>query len=77
MVAVGGAVRPCNGADIENGRVVRYRMPKNLLACMQVLEYDRSFLASRILFDKFNGNIIISGAFGLFRKDLVIAGRRL
>ena len=72
-VAVGGAVRPCNGATIENGRVTRYRMPKNLLASMQVLEYDRSFLASRILFDKFNGNIIISGAFGLFRKDLVIA----
>ena len=72
-VAVGGAVRPCNGAVIENGHVTRYRMPKNLLASMQVLEYDRSFLASRILFDKFNGNIIISGAFGLFRKSLVIA----
>ena len=40
---------------------------------MQVLEYDRSFLASRILFDKFNGSLIISGAFGLFRKDMVIA----
>lgn len=72
-IAVGGAVRPCNGATIENGRVTRYRMPENLLASMQVLEYDRSFLASRILFDKFNGNIIISGAFGLFRKDLVVA----
>ena len=72
-VAVGGAVRPCNGATIENGRVTRYRMPKSLLASMQVLEYDRSFLASRILFDKFNGNIIISGAFGLFQKDLVVA----
>ena len=72
VVAVGGTVRPCNGAEIENGRVVRYRMPKKLLACMQVLEYDRSFLASRILFDKFNGNIIISGAFGLFLKSVVI-----
>ena len=40
---------------------------------MQVLEYDRSFLASRILFDEFNGNLIISGAFGLFKKDIVIA----
>ena len=73
VVAVGGAVRPCNGAEIENGRVVRYRMPGNLLASMQVLEYDRSFLASRILFDKFNGNIIISGAFGLFLKSVVTA----
>ena len=73
VVAVGGTVRPCNGATIQDGRVVRYRMPKGLLASMQVLEYDRSFLASRILFDKFNGNIIISGAFGLFRKSVVIA----
>ena len=72
-VAVGGAVRPCNGATIENSRVTRYRMPRSLLASMQVLEYDRSFLASRILFDKFNGNIIISGAFGLFQKSPVIA----
>lgn len=73
VVAVGGAVRPCNGADIENGRVVRYRMPRNLLACMQVLEYDRSFLAARIMMDKFNGSIIISGAFGLFQKNMVVA----
>lgn len=72
VIAVGGSIRPCNGAEIQNGQVVRYRMPKKLLACMQVLEYDRSFLASRILFDKFNGNIIISGAFGLFQKNLVI-----
>lgn len=72
VVAVGGAVRPCNGAEIETGRIIRYSMPKKLLACMQVLEYDRSFLVSRILFDKFNGNIIISGAFGLFQKELVI-----
>lgn len=73
VVAVGGCVRPCNGVEFENCRVKKYRLPKNLLACMQVLEYDRSFLASRILFDKFNGSLIISGAFGLFKKDVVIA----
>ena len=72
IVAVGGAVRPSNDVEIENGRVKKYRLPKNILACMQVLEYDRSFLASRILFDKFNGSLIISGAFGLFKKSVVI-----
>ena len=72
VIAVGGSVRPCNGAEIENGRVIRYRMPNNILACMQVLEYDRSFLAARIMLDKFNGSIIISGAFGLFKKSVVI-----
>ena len=73
VVAVGGVVRPCNGAELERGRVKKYKLPGNILACMQVLEYDRSFLASRILFDKFNGSLIISGAFGLFKKDTVIA----
>lgn len=72
VVAVGGAVRPCNGMEIVDGKPVRYKMPDKLLPCMQVLEYDRSFLASRILFDQFNGNIIVSGAFGLFKKSLVI-----
>lgn len=40
---------------------------------MQSLEYDRSFLAARILLDKINANMIISGAFGLFEKKTVIA----
>ena len=73
VVAVGGLVRIANDVELEHGRVKKYRLPRNLLACMQVLEYDRSFLASRILFDQFNGSLIISGAFGLFRKDVVIA----
>lgn len=72
IVAVGGAVRPCNGTEIHDGRVISYHMPNKILPCMQVLEYDRSFLAARILFDKFNGSIIISGAFGLFKKSIVI-----
>ena len=72
VVAVGGAVRPCNGAQIQDGRVIAYRMPRRILPCMQVLEYDRSFLAARILFDRFNGSILISGAFGLFKKSTVI-----
>ena len=72
VVAVGGSVRPSNGAVIENSRVVSYRLPKSLLGSMQTLEYDRSFLASRILLDKFNGALIISGAFGLFQKQVVI-----
>lgn len=71
-VAVGGVIRPANDVELEHGRVVRYKLPANLIACMQALEYDRSFLASRILLAQFNGSLIISGAFGLFKKDIVI-----
>lgn len=73
VVAVGGLVRPSNGAVLKSGHVVSYALPKKIIPAMQVLEYDRSFLSARILFDQFNGNLIISGAFGLFKKDIVIA----
>lgn len=73
VVAVGGTVRPSNDVDLFEGKVKKYRLPKSILACMQLLEYDRSFLASRILFDHFNGSLIISGAFGMFKKEAVIA----
>lgn len=73
VVAVGGLIRVAQCIEMEDGRVTGYHLPWNLLSSMQVMEYDRSFLASRILMDGFNGNLIISGAFGLFKKDIVIA----
>lgn len=73
VVAVGGMVRVAQCVEMVDGRVYSYRMPWNPIVGMQVVEYDRSFLASRILLDQFSGNLIISGAFGLFKKDVVIA----
>jgi len=73
VVAVGGLVRISNCAVLRDGELVEYHMPWNPIVGMQVLEYDRSFMASRIMMDKFNGNLIISGAFGLFQKDMVVS----
>lgn len=73
IIACGGFIRLSNAVTLEKGLVTNYELPKSLLICMQVLEYDRSFLASRILLDEYNGNLIISGAFGLFQKDIVIS----
>ncbi len=73
VIAVGGTVRPSNGAELKLGHVKSYHLPNNLLACMQTLEYDRSFLAARILLDRLNASLIISGAFGLYHKETVIA----
>ena len=74
-MAVGGLVRISNCAVLSEGELVDYHMPWNPIVGMQILEYDRSFMASRILMDKFNGNLIISGAFGLFKKDMVASVR--
>lgn len=73
IVAVGGLIRVAQCVDMEDGEVKSYHLPLNPITCMQVVEYDRSFLASRILMDQFNGSMIISGAFGLFKKDIVVA----
>lgn len=73
VVAVGGLIRPSNGIEFHDGEPAAHSLPSKIIPAMQVLEYDRSFLSARILFDQFNGNLIISGAFGLFKKDVVIA----
>lgn len=73
VIACGGLVNIANGVTLKNGKVIKYKLPNNILIIMQALEYNRSFLASRILLDQFNGNLIISGAFGLFRKDMVVS----
>lgn len=72
VVACGGQIAVSNGIRLVDGEVRSYHMPKRLIISMQVLEYERSFLASRIFMNRFNGNLIISGAFGLFKKETVV-----
>ena len=47
-------------------------MPTNALAGIQVVEYLRAFLFGRLGWNRLGGNIIISGAFGLFRRESVL-----
>jgi len=73
VVAVGGLIVISQCVIEEDGIAVGFRLPRSLLVSLQAVEYNRSFLASRILMDAFNGNLIISGAFGLFKKATVAA----
>ncbi|WP_321307567.1 glycosyltransferase [Marinifilum fragile] len=72
VIAAGGVVRIANSCVIENGRIAEVCVPKNLLARMQVLEYTRSFLMGRMAWAKLDGLIIISGAMGMFDRDVVV-----
>lgn len=72
VIAAGGVVRIANSCVIENGRIAEVCVPKNLLARMQVLEYTRSFLMGRMAWAKLDGLIIISGAMGMFEREVVV-----
>jgi cellulose synthase/poly-beta-1,6-N-acetylglucosamine synthase-like glycosyltransferase len=73
VVATGGIVRVANGCRVEDGRIVEVRLPRTWLGTFQVVEYFRAFLVGRIGWSRMRSLLIISGAFGLFRRDLVEA----
>ena len=73
-MAVGGGIRVANGSRIVGGRVVTPGVSgRRGVGATQVLEYLRGFFATRIAWSEMNGLLIISGAFGVFRRDLLIA----
>jgi cellulose synthase/poly-beta-1,6-N-acetylglucosamine synthase-like glycosyltransferase len=72
VVAAGGTVRAINGSTVANGRIVRLRMPRGWLARAQVVEYLRSFLIGRTGWGSLGILLLISGAFGVYRRDVVI-----
>ena len=71
-MAVGGMVRVANDCVIGHGAVQRVQTPGNLLARLQIIEYLRAFLAGRTALSFANTLLVISGAFGMFRRSVVI-----
>ncbi|MGD9903186.1 MAG: glycosyltransferase [Vicinamibacterales bacterium] len=73
VVATGGTIRPVNAVVTRHGSVVDVNVPRHWLAGIQVVEYLRAFLLGRLGLNRLGGNLIISGAFGLFRREPMIA----
>ena len=71
-IAVGGIIRVVNGCEVEHGAVTKVRTPRSMLVKFQVVEYLRAFLGGRVALSYMNSLLLISGAFGLFRRDRVI-----
>jgi cellulose synthase/poly-beta-1,6-N-acetylglucosamine synthase-like glycosyltransferase len=71
-IAAGGVIRIINGCTVEEGAVTDVRLPRELLPRFQVLEYLRAFLAGRMGWHELDATLIISGAFGVFRRELVV-----
>lgn len=71
-VAVGGVIRIVNGCRVEHGRVVEIGLPDNHLAMFQSVEYLRAFLFGRVGWSALGALLIISGAFGVFKRQVVL-----
>lgn len=72
VIASGGIVRVANGSVIREGQIAEVRLPHSVLEILQVVEYLRGFLFGRAGWSAGNSLLIISGAFGLFQKQLVL-----
>lgn len=72
VIATGGIVRVLNGSRIENATVTEILAPKKVIECFQAVEYIKGFLSGRTAWNRFGSLLIISGAFGIFRKDIVL-----
>ena len=71
-IAAGGTIRISNGCTVERGFLSKVDLPRNPLVLVQIVEYLRAFLFGRMGWAPLNALLIISGAFGVFKKEAVI-----
>ena len=71
-IAVGGNILPVNGCTVARGMLQTIRIPGKSIPRLQTIEYLRSFIAGRMGWSHLNALLIISGAFGLFRRQRVL-----
>ena len=69
-IAVGATIRVANGCEIRAGRVSRPRVPGGWLLTIQAAEYLRAFLLGRAGWSQVRGMLFISGAFGVFKREV-------
>jgi len=72
VIAAGGVIRIANSCEISGGRIRKVHLPGKWLPRAQVMEYTRSFLIGRIAWSELNGLLLISGALGIFNREIVI-----
>jgi len=67
VIAAGGAIHIIQGYDKTQGKVM------NKLILLQILDYIKGFYIYKLSLHKQNATAIISGAFGVFRRDALFA----
>jgi len=72
MVACGGNIVPINGCKVDRGELTEIHLGSNMVARFQTIEYLRSFISGRLGWAYLNSLLIISGAFGVFKRQRVL-----
>ncbi len=72
VIATGGVIRIANSCKIVDGQLIEINVPDQFLPRCQVIEYNRAFLMGRLAWSRLDGLLIISGALGMFDKEVAI-----
>lgn len=72
LMAVGGTIRIANGCEVEGGAMRKIGVTKEWVPRFQIVEYLRAFLTARVANASCNTLLLISGAFGMFRRSVLL-----
>ncbi len=72
VIGAGGVIRIANSCEISGGHINKIHLPKKFLPRAQVMEYTRAFLMGRMAWSELDGLLLISGALGMFDREVVI-----
>jgi len=72
VIGAVGVIRIANSCEIADGHIQKINLPKRFLPRAQVMEYTRAFLMGRMAWSELDGLLLISGALGMFDREIVI-----
>jgi len=72
VIGAGGVIRIANSCEIKDGHIQKINLPKKFLPRAQVMEYTRAFLMGRMAWSELDGLLLISGALGMFDREIII-----
>ncbi len=72
IVGCGGVIRPLNGCRVTPQGIRGIFLPKSFLARFQIVEYLRAFLYGRMGLASYDMLFIVSGALGIYRRDVLL-----
>ena len=73
VIAAGAVIRASNSCEVDNGYLKKIHVSSQYLPLFQELEYIRAFLLGRMAWSKINGLMLVSGAIGLFDKEIALS----